>query len=219
LGYTGLAHIEGKPTHEWIAKILADTGCCDAANAERIIAERATAAFGAKQRHRQTGWARFDNFSGLRPYLGIVTNTMDVSQRSAPNSLECFNPFRKALRDDETSFGVSIGESLMVVRSQQLRRNIDRLAARLIGPKEALRLLVDEIIHTSVVEKRPGVGSKILGFCIPRGERFWLSGFGFLLIPQSDEPIRASAELLAIVQTIILKTYTFHRTRNLVRRD
>jgi len=27
---------------------------------------------------------------------------------------------------------------------------------------------VDEIIHTSVVEKRSTVGSKVLGFCIPR---------------------------------------------------
>lgn len=172
IGYTGLARIEGTPTHEWIAKKLAEAGCCDPANADRIIAERATAAFSRIRRWPQSflmaGWAYFEKFTGLRPHLCLITNMLDSSQCRAREPLESFFSFRKALRDDEPSCCEVIGAPLRVDRIRQLRRNIDRLVERQTDPKATLRLLVDEIIHTSVVEKQATVGSKILGFCIPR---------------------------------------------------
>lgn len=44
IGYTGLAQIDGIPTHEWIAKTLASEQCSEPATACRLLAERARAA-------------------------------------------------------------------------------------------------------------------------------------------------------------------------------
>jgi hypothetical protein len=95
IGYTGLARIEGIPTHEWIAKNLAEGSCCDPANAERITLERATSAFSKIRRWPQSflmaGWAPFEKLSGLRPHLGLITNMIDGSMRSARESNTCIH--------------------------------------------------------------------------------------------------------------------------------
>jgi hypothetical protein len=192
IGYTGLASIEGQSTHQWIAKNLAGAGCRDAASADRTIVKCATAAFASVRRWPQAflmaGWAPFVKFTGLRPHLCLITNMMDSSQRRAHAPLESFASFRKALRDEESSCCEVIGLPLSIHRARQLRRNIDRLAQRLIGPKEALRLLVDEIIHTSVAEKQSTVGSKVLGFCIPRksAEAYFKTGRAGMLAVQPN---------------------------------
>ncbi|SRR5258706_12550577 len=132
IGYTGLAQIEGTPTHEWIAKILADAGCCDPASADRTMVERATTAFSKIRRWPQiflmAGWVHFEKFIGLRPHLCLITNMMDSPQRRAREPLESFFSFRKALRDDELSCCEVIGLPLSIPRVRQLRRNVDRLA-------------------------------------------------------------------------------------------
>jgi hypothetical protein len=47
IGYSGLAHVEGSPTYEWIAKTLASDGCNDAPRASQILKERAARIFSA----------------------------------------------------------------------------------------------------------------------------------------------------------------------------
>jgi hypothetical protein len=41
IGYTGLSTIDGEPTHEWIAKVLAGANCGGPEAASRVLAGRA----------------------------------------------------------------------------------------------------------------------------------------------------------------------------------
>lgn len=172
IGYTGVGRIKGIPTHEWIAKTLADASCRDAGHASRLLAENAPAAFStvppSVRRHTflLAGWATFGTPTNLRPYFCLITNGHDLLGQVASTPLDSFNSFWHVLRDEEESFGHLLGEPLGPERGDNLRRNIRRLVERKIGPQETLRLLVDEIVHTS--ETCPTVGSKILGFCIPK---------------------------------------------------
>jgi hypothetical protein len=70
-----------------------------------------------------------------------------------------------------------------------LERNLGTLAERRIGPREALRLLVEEIVHSSVREKVASVGSSVLGLCIPRrsAEEFLRTGHFTMLATQPNE--------------------------------
>src|ERR1700683_5049076 len=85
IGYTGLAQIAGIPTHEWVATTLASERCSDSGPASRLLAERASAALLRVppavrfQTFVIAGWAYFENLSGLRPHICVVTNTMDTS--------------------------------------------------------------------------------------------------------------------------------------------
>src|SRR6266436_6449948 len=75
IGYTGLAQIDGIPTHEWIAKTLASEQCSDPGLASRLLAERASSALLSVPLNlrRQTfviaGWGYFKNWTGLRSHL------------------------------------------------------------------------------------------------------------------------------------------------------
>jgi hypothetical protein len=172
IGYTGVGILKGTPTHEWIARLLTDSGCRDAAHACRIIVDSAPAAFSNLPRplRRHTfllaGWAYFGTPAKLRSYHCLVSNSYELSGQVAPQPLGTFNSFLRVLGQDEPSYGHLLGEPLTTNRAENLRRNIRRLVERQIGPQETLRLLVDEIVHSS--ESRPTVGSKILGFCIPK---------------------------------------------------
>jgi hypothetical protein len=174
IGYSGLAHIEGSPTHEWIAKTLASANCRDAATASTILTEQSTRAFSSvrpsirRQMFLMAGWAFFDKPPGLRSHFCTITNTLDESGQVLSVPRDLFDRRIRALRDDEEFLWTSVGQPLGQDRGQRLCRNLRRLVVREIGPKEALRLLIEEIIHTSIQEKCSAVGSKILGFCIPK---------------------------------------------------
>jgi hypothetical protein len=172
IAYTGLGKIENASTHEWVAKTLAAAGCRDGAHAARIIENRATTAFSTvrKSVRRHTfflaGWAMFGSPAALNPYNCIISNMYDASEQNASKPLDSFSSFFRVLEKNEQSYGHLLGESLSKERAEQLSRNVRRLAERRIGSQETLRLLSDEIVHTSGICTT--VGSKILGFCIPR---------------------------------------------------
>jgi hypothetical protein len=172
IGYTGLARIESIPTHEWIAKTLASANCDDPGLVGPILTQHAERALSSVSRslRRQTflmaGWAKFTGLPGLRSHFCVVTNAHDESGQVLTTVRKSFHYWARALRDDEDFLWDSIGQNLSEVRAQGLERNLRRLVARDIGPKEALRLLMDEIINTSAQEK--SVGTKVLGFCIPK---------------------------------------------------
>lgn len=172
IGYTGLAQIEGSPTHEWIAKALASEQCSDPANASRILSERARIALSSVPLilRRQTfviaGWAYFENLTGLRSHVCVITNMMDPSGRMLSKAEETFAVLTNALNDrDDLAIHV-FGQPLQLERGRRLERNLRKLITKEISPKEALRLLVDEVIHSSGQFRK--VGKKILGLCIPR---------------------------------------------------
>lgn len=172
IGYTGLARIDGIPTHEWIAKTLASERCSDPGVASRLLAERAGVALSSVplDLRRQTfviaGWGYIKNLNGLRSCLCVVTNMMDNSGKMLPKASQSFTVLLKALRDNEDLAVHAVGEPLLLERGQRLERNLRKFISKDISPKAALRLLVDEIIHTSTFSNT--VGKNVLGLCIPR---------------------------------------------------
>jgi hypothetical protein len=172
IGYTGLSQIEGSPTNEWIAKTLASEQCSDPAHASRILSEHAKVALSSVPLtlRRQTfviaGWAYFENLTGLRSHVCAITNMMDASGRMLSKAEETFSVLTNALKDPDDLAIHVIGQPLQLERGQRLERNLRKLITREISPKAALRLLVDEVIHTS--GQFHSVGKKVLGFCIPR---------------------------------------------------
>jgi hypothetical protein len=193
IGYTGLAQIEGAPTHEWIAKVLASEQCSDPAIATRVLAERARIALlnVSSTIRRQTfvlaGWAKFLNLAGIRSYLAIVTNMADGSGRPLPEPNEEFAVLVGALRDAEDLRIQVAGQPLLSGRGPLLQRNLRRLITREISPKAALRLLVDEVILTAGLSTT--VGKNVLGLCIPRraAQSAIESGKSALLAAQPNE--------------------------------
>ena len=173
IGYSGSAHLEHIPTHEWIAIKLAESNCGSSELAGKVLTDKANDALRRLplELRRQvfiiTGWNYFVNHSGMRPFVCIITNFLDDSYRpmlTARDSLDCRV---HELPKDEGMRLLVIGQPLRLERGERLERNLRRLVNREIGPREALRLLSDEIIHTAVLDNNATVGSKILGLCIP----------------------------------------------------
>ena len=177
IAYSGLAHIEANPTHEWIGKTLASENCCHPERASRVLVERAGRAF-AKVRPEIrshtfliSGWAEFTDFVGVRSHFCAISNCLDEAGRALATARDTFDCRIYPLPDAKQFLWCWIGQPLRTERVQGLERNLRKLVARKIGPKEALRLLVDEIIYTSTKEKRREVGCKVLGVCIPKRNR------------------------------------------------
>jgi hypothetical protein len=193
IGYTGLAQLDGIPTHEWIAKTLASESCSDPGGASRILAEHARVALSkvSKNFRRHTfilaGWAYFTGLTGIRPHICAVTNMMDASGQVLSTANDNFAVLVKALRDGEDLAIHVSGQPLLLERGQRLERNLRKLITREISPKAALRLLVDEVIHTA--ELSSTVGKKVLGLCIPRraAQKVVESGKSVLLAAQPNE--------------------------------
>jgi hypothetical protein len=193
IGYTGLAQLDGIPTHEWIAKTLASETCSDPGGASRILTEHARVALSkvSKNFRRHTfilvGWAYFTGLTGIRPHICAVTNMMDAYGQVLSTANDSFAVLVKVLHDGEDVAIRVSGQPLLLERGQRLERNLRKLITREISPKAALRLLVDEVIHTA--ELSSTVGKKVLGFCIPRraAQKAIESGKSVLLAAQPNE--------------------------------
>jgi hypothetical protein len=172
IGYSGLAQLGGSPTHEWIAKTLAAANCHDAARATQVLVQMAPNAIPRIRADLRgqifllAGWAHFQGLHGLRSHFCTVTNALDQNGQLLATPREDFDCRMRALRDNEQFLWYSIGQPVRQKRARTLERNLRRLLAREIGPREALRLLVDEVLNTHAENKL--VGQKILGFCIPK---------------------------------------------------
>lgn len=199
IAYSGLAHIDGRPTHEWIAHVLAEANCRDPATVVRVLSEQATLALrkvSAKLRRQiflMSGWAQFDKPPGFRSHFCVLSNALDESGSALAEPRDHFTQNLRALRDEEEFLWGSFGQPLCHERAAVLERNLRRLISREIGPREALRLLVDEVVHTSTTEKVGSVGSKVLGYCIPKqaAESAVKTG-NFMLLAQHPNETTAS---------------------------
>jgi hypothetical protein len=196
IGYSGWSHFEGSPTHEWIAKTLASANCCDSHHASQLLKDQSTRIFSALKPSRRvhqefliSGWGLFKDLSGLHPFMRLVTNVRDGTGQALPQPSDTFAALLKVLVNDEPLFCRSIGQPVRQIRAEQLLKNLQRLAKREIGPKAALRLLVDEIVHTSLVEKNSAVGFKVLGFCIAKSsvQRKIETGSSVMVAKQPDK--------------------------------
>jgi hypothetical protein len=197
IAYTGLAGLGGHPTHEWIATTLASENV-DPSRASHVLKDHASRLFSKlklaieiNQEFLIAGWGNFQELSGLRPFMRLVTNARDESGKPLPRPSLSFVNLLKVLIGSEPFYSWGIGQPISQSRGQQLERNLHRLARREIGAKAALRLLVDEILNTALVEKNPAVGSKILGLCIPRRsvEQQIGTGRSVMLAKQPDSEV------------------------------
>lgn len=196
IGYTGLAEFEGSPTHEWIAKTLASENCRNSLAASQILQERVPQVLSARslsakihQEFLMAGWGSFKELVGLHPFMRLVSNARDESNRALPQPAASFASLLKVLVNDERFFCWIIGQPLSTQGHRQLEKNLQCVARGEVGPRPALKLLVDEIVHTSAVEKNITVGSKVLGFCIPKNsvQRQIETGDSAMLAKQPDD--------------------------------
>jgi hypothetical protein len=136
-----------------------------------------------------SGWGLFEELPGLHPFMRLVTNVRDGSGRPLSQPADSFANLLKVLVSEQPFFCWGIGQPIRQHRGQQLEKNLQRLAKREIGPRAALRLLVDEIVNTSLAEENRTVGSKILGFCIPKSsvQRQIDTGGSVMLAEQPDD--------------------------------
>jgi hypothetical protein len=111
----------------------------------------------------------------------------DGSGKNLPEPNKEFAVVVGALRDAEDLRIQVAGQPLLSGRGTLLERNLRRLISREISPKAALRLLVDEVIHTAGLSTT--VGKKVLGLCIPRraAQAMIDSGESVLLATQPNE--------------------------------
>lgn len=173
IGYSGLAKLGGRPTHEWIAVTLARSNCYDAANASQTLVDATPRAIPSNVRRElqsQTfllsGWAHFGEPPVLRPHFCVVTNAVDDHGRPLAQPKSWFDRRIRALPEHEALLITAIGAPLTQTRQINLQRNLERLVSRSISPKEALRLLCQEIHHSHQTNKT--IGKRLLAFCIPR---------------------------------------------------
>ena len=130
IGYSGLAHIEGIPTHEWIAKTLAAANCRDPGLASRILAENASRALSkVRSDFRRLdipncGLGELRDLPGLRSHFCTITNCLDESYRPLATPRESFQCRAHALPDNEEIRWFSIGQPLRKERGQLLDRNL-----------------------------------------------------------------------------------------------
>jgi hypothetical protein len=192
IAYSGVGEMKGRvPTHEWIAKTLAEAGCRDAQTAERTLFDRAPSGLSATPRELRrhiflfAGWAHFEAPPVLRPYFAAITNFLDASGQRVLEPLDSFNASRHTCQQETHLCSVS-GEALSKARADLLERNLRRLIDREIGPKEATRLLVEEVINTS--KQCSTVGFKVLAFCIPKkgAEQFFSKGTAVMLAAEPN---------------------------------
>lgn len=173
IGYTGLARLEGKATHEWIATTLASANVADVDEATRVLADRAGKAVQSLEPLLRrlsfvvAGWEAFEGKDTLNPHACVVSNAHDPNGRVLPVPTAQFYRHILVLRPDAEHALVAIGEPLQESRSKALKRNLRRLRQHRIGAPEMVRLMVEEIVNTH----RHGqgtVGRRVLAFCIPR---------------------------------------------------
>jgi hypothetical protein len=119
-----------------------------------------------RQEFLLAGWAEFDRPPGFRSHFSLITNARDQNGQLLATPRDHFDCRTHALHDHQQFQLGIIGQPVSQERAPTLARNVRRLIAREIGPKEALRLLVDEVLNTHVRNRT--VGEKILAFCIPR---------------------------------------------------
>jgi hypothetical protein len=163
--------LHGQPAHEWIGVTLAKAGSRRPKDAVDALLAHAPAAVQGVAHHLRgltffiAGWDWFGNPPTLRPHFAIISNTTDNQGKPLAVPSDVFAVHLRLLRTEEDFAGHSVGQPLPPERATALTRNLRRLIEHSIGPKDALRYLVDEIQCTS--QAASTVGDRILAMCIP----------------------------------------------------
>jgi hypothetical protein len=200
IGYTGYAELGYRPTHEWLAVVLAKRGCMDPKEALAILKEQTPIALkrfsGQLVPHEYliAGWAgmRQDGVErGYLPHLCWVSNRLD--EQGNLRNLPARSFGHKIVVHAPGDGGVNlacIGQPVRVDRVSALRRVVGEAVSRNVGPEDVARLLVAEIQHTSKMQddKRRTVGAKVSACCIPRAsvdQHFRGAGSAIMSVPEA----------------------------------
>lgn len=189
IGYTGLARLENKPTHEWIAIALAEANSKRVADAARALPERlASAVRNTPPQLRgltlfAAAWDWFGNPPTLRPHFALISNQHDESGNALPATAAAatFRVLTRLLQPAESFAWDAVGHTLARNRATALSRSLRRAIQHGVRPNRLLKYLAAEIQHTSTERRR--VGDKILAMSVPRRSvESWLhSGQHFML--------------------------------------
>jgi hypothetical protein len=186
VAYTGLAILDGIPTHEWICHRLVDAGVRRVNDATDALTRAATDCFSRlpsdvlyPHTFVVAGYETLEAL-GISPTLGIVTNMVGQAGEPRDRPGADFVAIRFYLPPEQRMHSFSAGAVLPDVRHAALVRNMGRAYSRDTSDEPLLRLITEAIRDTS---RRPnfGVGEKVLTMCIPlasladpRRQRSWL---------------------------------------------
>lgn len=171
IAYTGVAVISGMPTHEWIAKRLAEHGCTSPTLAGEILKHCASVelprtGYAGEQTFLFAGWDSKADGDRLRPRLGLVTNKYESSGKERPRPTVEFVHFTNWLTDDRKWAAKLAGQDMSDAQVRQQRRLYNRLAAADISPRTVLEHMARAVSETAM--RNSTVGSRVLCMCIPR---------------------------------------------------
>lgn len=191
IAYSGLAKLQGRPTHEWIALRLAEKGCQDPGVAARLIRDAASVAL--KEEHLVleqsfliTGWGLLKDGKTLQAHFRVVSNSLDQGLRRLPAPGTDFRDYALGIREGSEISLCVIGQRLVQNRGKALVRFLTRFVQHEVSPKEAMLALVKEVVFDS--QHAATVGSQVLCYCIPRvaAERAIQTGSTMMLAMEPD---------------------------------
>lgn len=171
IAYTGLADLEGRPTHEWIACELATNNCQDpgvAGELLRVAGERALrrSVHLLPQEFLIAGWGLLAHTRTLNPHFRIVSNIRADDGAILPAPTTHFSHGWLSLSPDAPLGVYGVGQPPAPGRPKLLDRRLRQMLRRGVSPKYAMRALVYEIVNASASHRT--VGEKIICCCIPR---------------------------------------------------
>jgi hypothetical protein len=193
--YTGLASLDGVPTHKWIALRLSEENCRTGGSAARRLAEAAVSPFRSvglvvQQTFLISGWA-LQSDGKLLPTFRWVTNMTDANGQCKEQPGSDFQVSTLGMTEDVDIQLAVIGHPLIgEAREKRIYRSLRRLVKHKIGPKQAMEHLIDEIVFTS--QNSTTVGCRVLCCCIPRAAAEVTISTGAMTII-NDEPTLKSA--------------------------
>ena len=173
IAYTGLARLDGIPTHEWICHRLADAVVRRAAEAIPVITESATQSFmklPTRNLYPHTFLlAGYESFlhAGVKPMFALITNMRNSSGETLQSPAPTFIAFQFVLPAQQRIHSVAAGARLSSSRHAALVRNMGRAYSRNTSDEALLRLMTETIVQTS---RRPtmAVGERVLTMSIPK---------------------------------------------------
>lgn len=200
VAYTGLATLEGQPTHEWIACRLADAACMHPQHAAEVFTSAARNALPPtgpyiEQSFLIAGWAFPSGRPNARPYLWLVTNARKPDGTRAPAPVRDFTFFHRTLGKSNIDINWAVvGAPLTPDRAKSLHRHCRRLARHKVSAKHVLLSIIQEIVHSSTT-KGSTVGSKVLSCCLPRAGLVSPSRRGVILMRAGEPDARVATFL------------------------
>jgi hypothetical protein len=171
IAYTGPSMLDGMPTHDWVAVVLAHTNCQSMPAALTTIQTVAPFAVDklpfAERRlaFMAVGWGRFPQ-ADLAPYIATVSNMFGSDGKNLNDPLPTFAIDIEHLTAPFPSILRVAGVPLLSTRVDAFGANVERLANRQLVGAGMLRLMVEEILATAAVDSR--VSKSALAVCLPR---------------------------------------------------